>query len=166
MAEELNIEIGEIIENTFDYSLPPAELDRRLSEQMERVNRGEIKATHEFAMLGYALDFIDFAKNNVNIEINFGEENLVHYCGIMGALQRSFAGNPPSEDIFESYVKAAAGFFGIRIIKNLGGNWAESNVGMTVIHNGTAVFVQNRVLRYLKGGEDDMGALYNVLKGD
>lgn len=165
MSDELKIEIDGIIENAFDYTLTPAELDKQLSEKMEQVRRGETKPTQEFSMLGYALDFIDFAKNNMNITIDFGEENLEHFCGILGALQKSFAADSPPEDVFESYVKMSAGFFGVMVIKNLGGNWAQSNIGMTVIHNGTAAFVVNRVARYLKGEEDGMAVLYGVLKG-
>lgn len=165
MSEELKIEIGEPIPNTFDYSLSPSELDKQLSEKMVQVRHGEAKATHEFTMLGYALDFIDFAKNNMNIMINFDEENLVHYREILGSLQRSFAQDPPPGDFFNSFVKGATGFFGIMIIKNLGGNWAYSNIGMTVIHNGVSLFVMNRVGRFLQGGDgDDMEALYNYLK--
>ena len=170
MPEELKIEIGGIIENTFDYSLPPAELDKLLSSRMKFKKsvyglRNDDVLYLEYVMLGYALDFIDFVGNNFNIEINFDEENLAQYCGIMSALQRSFAEEPPSADFFDSLLKGATGFFGIMVIKNLGGNWAPSNIGMAVIHNGTSAFVMNRVGRYLQGGGDEMSALYNVLKG-
>ena len=51
------------------------------------------------------------------------------------------------------------------VIKNLGGNRAQSNIGTAVIHNGVSAFVMNRVGRFLQGGTgDDMGALYNYLK--
>lgn len=164
MAEELNIEIGELIPNSFDYSLTPAELDKQLSEKMAQVRSGELKATHEFTMLGYALDFIDFVKSNVDVELNFDEECLSSYCEILGEIQKSYAQDPPPGDLFNSVIKGAAGFFGIMVIKNLGGNWAQSNAGMAVIHNGTSAFVMNRVGRFLQNGEDDLGALYNYLK--
>ena len=165
MSEEIKIEIGGIIDNTFDYTLSPSELDKQLSEKTEQAKRGEIKATPEYAMLGYALDFIDFARNNFDLEMNFDEENLARYCEILGAVRKSFSEEPPPADFFNGFVKGATGFFGIMVIKNLGGNWAQSNIGMTVIHNGTSAFVQNRVARYMQNGEDDMAALYNVLKG-
>lgn len=164
MSEELNIEVGEPIPNTFDYSLSPAELDQKLSETMMKVRTGQAPATHEYTMLGYALDYIDFVKNNMNITLDFGEENLADYCGTLDALKKSFAQNPPPADFFTNVLKGATGFFGIMVIKNLGGNWAQSNIGMTVIHNGTNAFVMNRVGRFLQGGEDDMGAFYNYLK--
>lgn len=164
MSEELKIEIGEPIPNSFDYSLTPAELDKQLSEKMAKVRSGELKATHEFTMLGYALDFIDFVKSNVDVELGFGEDNLPQYCEILGEIQKSFAQDPPPGDLLNNVIKGATGFFGIMVIKNLGGNWAQSNIGMAVIHNGTSVFVMNRVARFMQSGEDDMGALYNSLK--
>lgn len=164
MSEELKIEVGEPIPNTFDYSLTPAELDKKLSEAMTKVRAGQAVPTNEHAMLGYALDYIDFVKNNMNIALNFGEESLADYCGTLEALQKSFAQNPPPADFFNNVLKSATGFFGIMVIKNLGGSWAQSNLGMTVIHNGTTAFVMNRVGRFLQGGEDDLKTFYDHLK--
>ena len=164
MPEELNIEVGEPIPNSFDYTLTPAELDKQLSEKMALVRRGELQATHEFTMLGYALDFIDFAKNSVNVELNFDEDSLEPYCEILGEMQMSFAQEPPPADMMTGIIKGATGFFGVMVIKNLGGNWAQSNIGMAVIRNGTSAFIMNRVGRFLQSGEDDMSALYNYLK--
>lgn len=91
MSEELNIEVGEPIPNTFDYSLTPA-------------------------------------------------------------------------DFFNNVLKSATGFFGIMVIRSLGGNWAQSNVGMTIIHNVTSAFVMNRIGRFLHNGTDDLESFYNYLK--
>ncbi|MCH5203701.1 MAG: hypothetical protein J1F03_03080 [Oscillospiraceae bacterium] len=160
--EQLNIEIGGVIENTFDYTLTPAQLDKQLSERMESVKRGEIKPTHELSMLGYALDFIDFAQQNVNIAINFDEDNLVHLCSILGLIKNSFAQNPPPNDIMASYVKAAAGFFGVMIIKNLGGNWVETSAGMSVSVNGTTAFITNRIAGILSGADENENAITEI----
>lgn len=166
MSEELNIEVGDPIPNTFDYSLTPAELDKKLSETMMKVKTGQAPATHEYTMLGYALDYIDFVRNNMNVTLDFGEESLADYCKTLTELQKSFAQNHPPADFFNNVLKSATGFFGIMVIKNLGGNWAQSNLGMTVIHNSTNAFVMNRIGRFLQGGEDDLGTLYNHLKNN
>ena len=162
MSEELKIELGEPIPNSFDYTLTPAELDKQLSEKMALVRSGQLQATHEFTMLGYALDFIDFAQQNVNIAINFDEENLVHLCSILGLLKNSFARNPPPNDIMASYVKAAAGFFGVMIIKNLGGNWVETSAGMSVSVNGTTAFITNRIAGILSGADENENAITEI----
>lgn len=164
MSEELKIEVGEPIPNTFDYSLSPAELDKKLSEAMTRVRAGQALPTNEHAMLGYALDYIDFVRNNMNVTLDFGEESLADFCKTLDALHKSFAQSPPPADFFNNIFKSATGFFGIMVIKNLGGSWAQSNLGMTVIHNGTTAFVMNRVGRFLQGGEDDLETFYEHLK--
>lgn len=164
MSEELNIEVGEPIPNTFDYSLTPAELDKKLSEAMAKVRAGQAVPTHEYTMLGYALDYIDFVKNNMNLTLDFGEEHLADYCGTLEALQKSFAQNPPPADFFNNVLKSATGFFGIMVIKNLGGSWAQSNAGMAVIHNGSTAFVMSRIGRFLQNGTDDLKSFYGYLK--
>lgn len=160
--EDLKIEIGGIIENTFDYSPPPQDLDRQLSARIERVKRGEIKPTHELSMLGYALDFIDFAQQNMNIAMNFDEENLENFCGILGALKRSFSQNPPPKDFLDGCVKGAVGFFGVMIIKNLGGNWLETNVGISITVNGTAAFISNRIAGFFSVADENENAIAEI----
>lgn len=71
MPEELKIEVGDPIPNTFDYSLTPAELDKQMSEKMMKVRTGEAPATHEYTMLGYALDYIDFVKEQYEYHAEF-----------------------------------------------------------------------------------------------
>ena len=167
LMDELNIEIGGAIENTFDYSLPPKELDKQLSERMNKVKSGEIKPTHELSMLGYALDFIDFAKQTVNADMNFDEENLEPLCEIVGAIKESFAQEPPSNEILASYVKAVTGFFGVMVIKNLGGNWVETSAGISVTVNGTTAFITNRVSGIFSGADEDenvISEIYGYLK--
>ena len=160
--DELNIEIGGVIENTFDYSLPPKELDKQLSERMSKVKSGEVKPTHELSMLGYALDFIDFAQQTVNIEMNFDEENLADLCEILGAIKESFAQEPPTNEILASYVKAVTGFFGVMIIKNLGGNWVETSAGISVTVNGTTAFISNRIAGIFSGAGEDENVLTEI----
>ena len=162
---EINLEIGEPIPSEFDYSLSPAELDSRLSEQMELFKQGKRSVpTHEFSMLGYALDFIDFAKNRCNQEIDFDERCLPVFLGILNALHKMFAENPPPEEFFQTTVKQAAGYFGIVIIKNIGGQWVNTNMGMGISVGGTAALIMNPIARFLQTGEDNLMAVYNQLK--
>ena len=160
--DELNIEIGEAIENTFDYSLTPKELDKQLSERMEKVKSGEIKPTHELSMLGYALDFIDFAQQTVNVEMNFEEDDLAALCEILGAIKESFTQQPPTNEIMASYIKAVTGFFGVMIIKNLKGNWVETSAGISVTVNGTTAFISNRISGIFSGADTDENTLIEI----
>lgn len=161
---ELKLEIGEPIPNTFDYSLTPEELEKQLTERVEKVKRGAEKGTQELPLLDFALDFVKFAKNDMEVELNFEEENLANFDGIISAMQRKFASDPPPKEFFESFVKIAVGYFGVLVIKNLGGSWGESELGLTIICNGKSAFIFSRMAQFLNGGYDDFTALYNELK--
>lgn len=165
MSNDIDLEIGEPIPNEFDYSLPPAELDKCLSEQMELFNQGKRPVpTHEFSLLAYALDFIDFAKNRCNQEIDFDERCLPVFLGILNALHKMFAENPPTGEFFNTTIKQAAGYFGIVIIKNIGGQWVNTNMGMGIAHKGETALIMNPIGRFLQTGEDNLMAVYNQLK--
>ncbi|MBD5113523.1 MAG: hypothetical protein HDT42_13475 [Ruminococcaceae bacterium] len=162
---EINLEIGEPIPSEFDYSLSPAELDRCLSEQMELFKQGKRSVpTHEFSMLGYALDFIDFAKNRCNQEIDFDERCLPVFLGILNALRKMFAENPPPDEFFKTTVKQATGYFGIVIIKNIGGQWVNTNMGMGIAYKGENALIMNPIGRFLQTGDDTIMAVYEHLK--
>lgn len=162
---KINLEIGEPIPSEFDYSLSPSELDLRLSEQMELFKQGKRPVpTHEFSMLGYALDFIDFAKNRCNQEIDFDERCLSVFLGILNALHKMFAENPPPDEFFQTTVKQAAGYFGIVIIKNIGGQWVNTNMGMGIAYKGETALIMNPIGRFLQTGEDTVMAVYEHLK--
>lgn len=162
---EINLEIGESIPCEFDYSLSAEELDRCLSEQMELFKQGKRSVpTHEFSMLGYALDFIDFAKNRCNQEIDFDERCLPVFLGILNALHKMFTENPPPDEFFRTMVKQATGYFGIVIIKNIGGQWVNTNMGLGISIGGTAALIMNPIGRFLQTGEDTVMAVYEHLK--
>lgn len=162
---EINLEIGEPIPSEFDYSLSPSELDSLLSEQMGLFRQGKRSMpTHEFSMLGYALDFIDFAKNRCNQEIDFDERCLPVFLGILNALHKMFAENPPTGEFFNTTIKQAGGYFGVVIIKNIGGQWVNTNMGMGIAHKGENALIMNSIGRFLQTGEDNVMAVYNHLK--
>lgn len=163
--KEFNLEIGEPIPSEFDYSLSPAELDKCLSEQMELFKQGKRPVpTHEFSLLAYALDFIDFAKNRCAQEIDFDERCLPVFLGILNALHKMFAENPPPDEFFQTTVKQAAGYFGIVIIKNIGGQWVNTNMGMGIAYKGEDALIMNQIARFLQTGEDAVMAVYENLK--
>lgn len=164
MAEELKFEIGEPIPNTFDYSLTPEELDKQLAERVEKVKRGAVKGTQELSLLGFALDFVDFAKQDMDVSLSFAEEDLANFDGIISAMRSRFIEDPPPQEFFEGFVKMSVGFFGVMVIKNLGGSWGESALGITLICNGKSAFIFSRMAQFLNGGNDSMTALYNALK--
>lgn len=54
---------------------------------------------------------------------------------------------------------------GCLVLKNIGGNWVQSGIGMRIQIKGTNGFVYNRIARRLRSGsEDKVISFYEALK--
>lgn len=160
---ENEIQLGEPIPNEVDYNLPLEELDKWLSEKYELFQQKKIeRLSPDCIMLGCALDMVDFAKNNLDIQLDFSEDSLNNLRIIISMMKESYAEETPSDDIFGTWVNMTAGLFGCIIIKNIGGNWIESNAGMAVAVNGTAAFITNQILGMISGANDNENAVIEI----
>lgn len=165
MDNNFDFGIGPVIQTVIDYSKTPDELVEYFDSEMEKIKKGEREADLELVMLGYAIDFIFFAKNAVKLTLDFEEAVIPAFDAVLDAVYRSYKENPPSQENFTDMVKRATGFLCIVIWKNLGCGYINSNLGIGVDINGKAAFVMNRVGRRLQNGsEDDIVTFYNVLK--
>ncbi len=168
MAEnKFELQVSEPIPNEANYQLSKEELSVWFDEQYELLQEGKKQGvTMEFAMLGHAMDFIDFAERATQIELDFEEESLGAFEAILEAIYQLFQRQKPSDEDFVDMVKRATGYFGAVILKNIGGNWVQSNIGMGIQIKGTNAFVYNRIARRLSNGrEDEVLSFYNALKG-
>ncbi len=168
MAEnKFELQVSEPIPNEANYQLSKEELSAWFDEQYELLQAGKKKGvTMEFAMLGHAMDFIDFAENATQIELDFEEESLGAFEAILEAIYQLFQRQKPSDEDFVDMVKRATGYFGAVILRNIGGNWIQSNIGMGIQIKGTNAFVYNRIARRLSNGrEDEVLSFYEALKG-
>lgn len=168
-AEEnrnLDIKVEEPFISRIDYTLSRQELEDYFDKQMELIKSGQDKqATIELMMLGYALDFIYFAKNVANVELGLGEEDIEMFDRILGAIHKLVKQGKLEQENFNDLAKKATAFFGVLILKNLGGNWAQSNVGMVINLCGANAFVYSRVARrILNGEEDEVVSFYQAVK--
>lgn len=163
-----DLQLGELIPHSFDYNQSLEELDKWLTEQYELLQKKEISALPaDCAMLGAALDLVDFAKNNLDIQLDFSEKSLDSLRIIISMMKESYVEEKPSDEIFAAWVNMTSGLLGCIIIKNLGGNWIESNAGMSVVVNETAAFITNQVLGLISGANENENAvieIYNYLK--
>ena len=166
MADKLDIQVSELIPCEVDYTLSDNELSEYFDEQYRLIDEGKRQpATMELAMLGYALDFLDFAEKSANKKIDFTEGSLGVFDGILEALYKMFQQNAPSNEVFVDMVKRATGYFGVMILKNIGGNWVQSNLGMGISIKGTNAFIYNKIARRLtEGRKDEVISFYNALK--
>lgn len=157
------IQLGEPIPNEFDVDLPLEELDRLLTEKYELLRKKEISSVSgDCVMLGCALDLVDFAKNNLDIQLDFSENSLDKLRVILSMMKESYAEETPSDEIFGTWVNMASGLLGFIIIKNLGGNWIESNAGMAVAVNGTAAFITNQIIGVISRAEVSENAIIEI----
>lgn len=168
MAEnKFELQVSEPIPNEANYQLSKEELSAWFDEQYQLLQAGKKQGvTMEFAMLGHAMDFIDFAENATQIELDFEEESLGAFEAILEAIYQLFQRQKPSDEDFVDMVKRTTGYFGAVILKNIGGNWIQSNIGMGIQIKGTNAFVYNRIARRLSNGrEDEVISFYEALKG-
>ena len=168
MAENnFELRVSEPIPNEANYQLSKEELSAWFDEQYQLLQAGKKQGvTMEFAMLGHAMDFIDFAERATQIELDFEEEILGAFEAILEAIYQLFQRQKPSDEDFVDMVKRATGYFGAVILRNIGGNWVQSNIGMGIQIKGTNAFVYNRIARRLSNGrEDEVLSFYEALKG-
>lgn len=164
--QNIEIQVGEPMESQIDYSMSEQELEKYVDEQMELISAGQEElATVELMMLGYAFDFIDFAKGAANVEVHFEEEFVGVFDAILEAIHKLVAAGDFSQERFNDIAKKATAFFGVLLIKNVGGNWVQSSVGMALNVRGTNAFLYNRVARRIvNGAEDDIISFYEAVK--
>ncbi|MBQ4522014.1 MAG: hypothetical protein IJA10_03570 [Lachnospiraceae bacterium] len=166
MADNFELQVSEPIPCEVDYHLSEQQLADYFDLQFQLIQEGKRPpATMELAMLGYALDFLGFAENAANTKIDFQEESLGVFEAILDAIYRMYADEAPSGEDFDDMVKKATGYFGVLILKNIGGNWIQSNIGMGMNIKGSNAFLYNRIARRLTNGrEDEVISFYEALK--
>lgn len=162
---QTEIQVGPPIESKVDYSASREALQSCFEQWLAAVGAGEKdRADVEMVLLGYALDFIDFAKQAAEVTLTFEEDSVPALDQVLGQLHTLSEKGKIPKDYLELLVKKATGFFGVLILKNLGGNWAHSDVGMVVRLSGMNVFVYNHIARCVVSGEEDVCSLYQAFR--
>ena len=164
--EEINIEVGDPFKCAIDYNKTIEELLKYYDEQSKLISDGNKElANIELMMLGYGLDFIDFAQNVLEVKLTFDIECLEAFEDVLEAVHEIYLEKSIGKDEINSILKQATGYFGIIIIKQFNGNWVSTNIGMAVNINGTNSFINNRIARRIQNGsEDSMISFYNGLE--
>lgn len=114
MGEKTNIQVGEPLSCQIDYTLSEKELEKYFDSQMTLARNGQEElSTVELMMLGYALDFISFAKNAAHVDIHFDEESLERFDTVLEVVHVLMQKEGLPENQFYDIVKSAAGFLGV-----------------------------------------------------
>lgn len=159
------IQVGPAIPGKVDYSLSKDGLQEQFRHWMEQVEAGETdRAEVEMVLLGYALDFIDFAKQAAEIALTFEENSVAALDQVLAQLHAlSEKGKIPKEYL-ELLIKKATGFFGVLVLHNLGGSWAHSDAGMVIRLKGMNLFVYDHIARCILNGEEEVSSLYQAVR--
>ncbi|WP_252225844.1 hypothetical protein [Clostridium sp. ZBS2] len=163
--KEVNIEIGEVKEGLVDYSKSIEELTIYYDEQLELIKQGTNElATLELMMLGYGIDFIEWIKEVFKIELTLGEDSLSEFDTVLEDIYQMYIKNGLREEVLNDLLKKCSGYFGLVILSNYKGNWADSNLGPAIQVNGVNAFVYNCIGRRMQSNEDsDIIAFYYAL---
>lgn len=163
--KEVNIEIGEVKEGLVDYSKSIEELTIYYDEQLELIKQGTNElATLELMMLGYGIDFIEWIKEVFKIELTLGEDSLSEFDTVLEDIYQMYIKNGLREEVLNDLLKKCSGYFGLVILSNYKGAWADSNLGPAIQVNGVNAFVYNCIGRRIQSNEDsDIIAFYYAL---
>ena len=165
-AEQIEIQIGEPFASQINYACSDQKLLEYVDKQMQLISEGQEElANIELSMLGYAFDFIDFAKRAAQLELKLQEEDLLLFDKLLEAVHNMVIKGEISQETLNGIAKGATGYLGVVIMKNMKADWVQTNIGMAVNFNGTNAFLYNRIARrILNGAEDDMISFYEGIK--
>ncbi len=149
----------------FSYNSDISVLETYYQKQYELIKKGNTDlATLELVMLGNALDFINFAKKSLGMNLNSEEKSVEAYEEVMDALCRGII-NKNLYDKENNIAKKAGAYLGFLIIANIGGEWTDTENGEAVVIKGRTVYVvdfaQNRLM---SGTELDAADYYKKVK--
>lgn len=166
MEEKLEIKTGQPIERKIDLNKSIKELREFVDNEKEMIKQGHKEnATVELLALGYALDFIDFADDSADIKLDFKEDNVINLERFIDGLCQAIEKEPVPDKNLQILITQAACYFSFIILKNIGGNFIQSNLGLALSIEGNNAFVYNRIgRRFTKGRDAEIISFYEALK--
>ncbi len=142
---------------SFCYNSDIAELEKYYEDRYEMIKKGNTDlVTLELVMLGRALDFIGYIRNNLGIELDNKESSVYELEEVADALSRGIV----QEHLFDAkengmdVASIASAYFGFLIIANIGGEWVDTQDGFAVTVNNRNAYIGDFMERKLLGGND------------
>jgi hypothetical protein len=121
----------------------------------------------------YALQAVDFAKKQYNINLDFSENSIEIVEEILNKLSLSIPKSKPTADEIENMSKVFAGYIGEVIRNNWGGKYVRerespiTNNGVSFKINSSFYYIVSKVYRRLTNNEgDDIGFFFQTIKND
>ena len=153
--EPIKITIQRLPASEIGYSKTIEELKVYCKERAERIKNGEKQlATLDFAMLAYGLDCVEWAKKSFQLDLDLGEGSLLQFQTILENTAQAIKKGALPKERLDSFLKMFTGFYGMLILRNIGGAWVQSSVGPAIEAAGRPVFVMNCIIKFLNTGTE------------
>ncbi len=168
MSDNVKLEVLGVFAPTVDYNKSLDDLADYCNQQYELISAGnEEAATFELLILANALSFINFSSEICNVGLSFEDKKITYLEKALDILCENAKEFQMEEEEFNNIVKLASCFLCCLIIKNIGGNFITTNIGVGV-HVGTKdiVIYDKIVSRLLNGRDAEIITFYNNLKNN
>lgn len=142
----MNHSYYEALSNSFN------EKRKALQEEGQTVNMCECM------FLGYALDCLQLADEQFQIDLDGSETSLESFDQILHAAHEAYRANELKEEDLGEFAKLFAGYAGTVLIQNLGGVWTYAQdemdqVGPVIDFNGNHLFMVCKLADCIRNDE-------------
>ena len=135
-----------------NYHAEIPQLERFYERQFEMIKNGNTDlVTLELVMLGKALDFIQFVRKKLGVELDTEESSVKKLEEVIDALERGVVQDNFFSEDSGNIAGSISAYLGILIIAVIGGEWEDTENGTAVNVNGRYAFVYEYVERRLLG---------------
>lgn len=155
---------NEVFPNTLQYDVSTETLAEMYNMHISQYElTGNIG--FDVVMLGNAFDFLDFAQEALEIELEFEEKDIPTFEEILGMLHEWVEESGMEQDTFNLYARCATAYFGVLILKYIGGNWVDTQQGVAIRKDEKDAFVYHQVAQRIAYGQEfDVVKYYEKLK--
>lgn len=148
------------------------QLSREFELEKSQLDKGEPINKQELMFKGYALDAVDFTKQNFKKQLDFSEDSIKTVEECLDILNKTREEYKPSDKQISVTAKMYVGYIGQVIKCRWGGEWRDESEYS--IKNGPALkvkeqnlFLLSKVYRRITGGaEDNLWHFYLVTKNE
>ena len=137
----INLSNASPVNSTNDQSTY-GQLVREYDIDKDKMDKGEPVNKLELMFKGYALDAVDFTKQNFGKQLDFSEDSIKDVEECLGELSKTRGQYKPSNEQILMTAKMYAGYIGQVIKLKWGGEWRDEN--QYAFENGPAMKVKEQ----------------------
>lgn len=160
--QEREISVNELVPLS-SSKVPPklCEFAKQFEDKSQRFKKsGAAENRTQLMFLGYALDFVDFAREKFGISLELQESDVYKVESIADKANKALLkGHLDKEEII-NFAKPMAGYLGLLIMIHKGGEWVEKadsipDAGPAIKRGTEYNFVLSKAYRRIQNGAED-----------